>query len=117
MMPGCTLIINFIVSSVDGFIFGLHCIYFTAADAELLVLLPDLVLLALNELPHLAGVPSPLEVQSQHHSVHEQHEADAEDQNEVGLADGEEGGCSVGHPRIGRQVRIGNPHIGNIESK
>lgn len=93
----------------------MDCHDLAAADAELLVHLPCVLLLTLDQLPHPARVPAALEVDGEDEAVEEKHEADAEEHDEVGLSGGEEGGGGEGDPREGSEVVVGQPHVGHVQ--
>ena len=65
-------------------------------------------------LSHFTGVASPVKINMDHHSIHKQNQANAEQYCQIGLAICPCYGCSA--LNIGREVEIGNPHIGEIET-
>ncbi len=83
-------------------------------QTDLVIEVAVVYLLVLYHLPHLARVAPPSEVYKHHHPIHEQNEANAEDDNEVGLGSNP---SHVGRPLDGGgQEVVGNPGVGSIEA-
>lgn len=71
---------------LSNFLIGIVRKQIRFSDTQLLIVLPILLLLILYQFPHPTGIPSPVKINRYHHSINQQDEAAAEDDNEVGFS-------------------------------